>query len=68
MALLQSCDDNNGFVHALICSPPRNTGSLAKILILEHDWLRLQDMNQFVKLISLWMDVGAQEHIFCSAL
>lgn len=55
-------------VQALICDPPYNPCLNAELSGLECDRLSLQDISQFVELLSAMMFMGAPGHLFCSAL
>lgn len=52
----------------MISDPPCNARWIVELSNLNHERLRLQDMNHFVELLSTLMDLDADGNMFCSAL
>lgn len=55
-------------VQAMICDPPYNAPWIVEFSNFGHHRLSPQDMSDFVKLLSVLVDLGSQGHRFCTAL
>lgn len=44
---------------------PYNSGQMAKLFKLEHDWLSLQDLKNVVKFLSALMKMSTPWHMYC---